>query len=121
MFKDVILVSLFLAGQGTLTFTTHPTSHEVIVGESITLTCIVSDPTAEIYWLYEYVAINSSNTDNTINGNSLTISNFTISKSGCYRCATSDDNRVTVLLSHIALLTAFSKLSFNTLSQKVKI
>ena len=114
-------MSLSLAGQGTLTFTTHPTSHEVIVGESITLTCNVSDPTAEIYWLYENVAIESSNTDNTINGGSLTISNFTVSKSGCYRCAASNDNRVTVLLSHIALLTAFSKLSFNTLSQKVEI
>ena len=114
-------MSLSLAGQGTLTFTTHPASHEVVLGGSVTITCNVSDPNAEIYWLYEDVAIDSSNTDYTISGSSLMISNFTISKSGHYRCATSNDNRVTVLLSHIALLTAFSKLSFNTLSQMVEI
>ena len=118
--KDAILVSLSLAGQGTLIFTTHPASHEVTVGESVTITCNVSDPNAEIYWQYEYVAIDSSNTDYIINGGSLTINNFIVSKSGCYRCAASDDKSVTVLLSHIGLLTAFSKLSFNTLSQKVE-
>ena len=113
-------MSLSLVGQGTLTFTTHPASHEVVLGGSVTITCNVSDPNAEIYWQYEHVAIDSSNTDYTINGGNLTISNFTVSNSGCYRCAASDDNRVTVLLSHIGLLTSFSKLSFNTLSQKVE-
>ena len=113
-------MSLSLVGQATLTFTTHPASHEVVLGGSVTITCNVSDPNAEIYWQFEYVAISSSNTDYTINGGNLTISNFTVSNSGCYRCAASDDNRVTVLLSHIGLLTSFSKLSFNTLSQKVE-
>ena len=79
--KDAILVSLSLAGQGTLTFTTHPASHEVVLGGSVTITCNVSDPNAEIYWQYEYVAIDSSNTDYTINGGNLIISNFTVSKS----------------------------------------
>lgn len=110
----IYFISLFWSppvGQGTLNYTTHPASREVVLGESVTITCSVSDPNAEIYWLYENVTIDSSHTDYTISGSSLTISNFTISKSGHYRCAASNDNKMTVLLSHTARLTAFSKLN----------
>lgn len=100
-------------------FTSHPVSREVFLGfEVIIRASCAATKDAYLYWWYNKTNVTADNyIDISLENNGmslssvLTIRNFSVAFAGEYQCITGYVNGP-VVLSHKAIITAFSKFSF---------
>ena len=92
-------------------FTAHPTlNQEVSIGDTVELNCTV-EAGEVLRWVFNYDAIEPSNTAYTISGGNLTIGSFQPSLAGSYRCVASRDGGKTQQVSHAGRVAYFGKRS----------